>query len=265
MRLLTSILLLVISTSFACGSISKLNRQAADTLFPVSEENKLGAQLSADMEKELKISTDEVLNAFINELGAKAVKAAGSTVPAGIKFTFKVVDDPNTINAFAMPGGYVYFYTGLIKKATSEAEVMAVMTHEVAHVVRRHVAQRLIANHGAQSLIGAALGENPGLAGELASGIVGNGYLLKHSRDAESDADAVGITWILNTNYSPQGYVSFFEKLAAGGESQPEFLSTHPDPSNRVQSAKDYISKLKNAPTNLGDATRFAEIKARIK
>ncbi len=265
MRFLSSILLLLLSTTLACGTGSNLNRQAADALFPVSEENKLGAQLSVEVEKELKISTDEVLNNYIAELGAKTVKAAGGSVPAGIKFTFKVVDDPATINAFAMPGGYVYFYTGLIKKATSEAEVMAVMTHEVAHVVRRHVAQRLVANYGAQALLGAALGENPGLAGEIAGGIVGNGYLLKHSRDAESDADAVGIRWIITANYAPEGYVSFFEKLAAGGGSPPEFLSTHPDPSNRVQSAKDYIKNLPKKPTNMGDTARFNEIKARIK
>ena len=265
MRYLSTVLLLLLSTTIACGSTSRLNRQAADALFPVSEENKLGAQLSVDVEKELKISTDAVLTAYIAELGAKTVKAAGASVPAGIKFTFKVVDDPETVNAFAMPGGHVYFYTGLIKKATSEAEIMAVMTHEVAHVVRRHVAQRLIANYGAQALLGAALGENPGVAGEIAAGIVGNGYLLKHSRDAESDADDVGIRWITKANYSPQGYVSFFEKLASGGGSPPEFLSTHPDPSNRVQSAKDYISKLRNAPSNMGDATRFAAIKSRIK
>ena len=264
MRLSSLFVSLFLFLALGCGSASRLNRQAADVLFPVSEENKLGAQLSAQVETELKISSDEVLTNYIAELGAKTVKAAKGTIPEGIHFTFKVIDDPNTVNAFAMPGGYVYFYTGLIKEAQSEAEIMAVMTHEVAHVVRRHVAQRLVANYGAQALLGAALGENPGLAGEIAAGIVGNGYLLKHSRDAESDADTVGIVWITKANYTPQAYVTFFTKLAQAG-SPPEFLSTHPDPKNRVKSAQDYIKTLKSMPSNEGDAQRFSSVKARIK
>lgn len=264
MRFLTLNLLFVLLTStLSCASGSRLNRGAADLLFPVSEENKLGAKLAIEAEKEFKISTDPVLTAYIAELGNKAVKAAGKTVPKGIKFTFKVVDDSKTVNAFAMPGGYVYFYTGLIKTADSEAEIMAVMTHEVAHVVRRHVAQRLVATYGAQQLIGIALGESAGLVGEIIAGVAANGYLLKHSRDAESDADDVGIRWIVMANYDPNSYVSFFTKLAAHG-SPPEFLSTHPDPKNRVQSAKDYIKILNKVPTNNGDTTRFESMKARI-
>ena len=244
------IVIFLMCSTLSCGA-SQFGRGAADTLFPVSDENKLGAELSAEIEKELKLSTDAQLNAYVASLGTRTVAAAKGTVPAGIKFTFKVVDDPNTVNAFAMPGGYIYVYTGLLKKSENEAEVMAVMAHEVAHVTRRHIAQRLVATHGLQSLLSVALGENPGLVSEIATGVIANGYLLKHSRDAETDADAVGIEYTVDANYSPQGYVTFFDKLAADAAAVPAFLSTHPDPKGRANAARAYIKTHKNLPEKL--------------
>lgn len=255
----------VVGALSACGSNSGVSRATADLLLPPAEEVKLGKQLSAEAEQELKILEDPEVNAYITALGNKMVKQAGGTKPDEIKFVFKVVDDPKTINAFAMPGGFIYVYTGLIVAAKNESELIAVMGHEVAHVTRRHIAQRLVAMYGAQSLAAIALGNNPGLVGEIVAGVAANGYLLKHSRDAERDADAVGIRWVTGAGISPEGYVTFFQTLAKQGGSPPALLSSHPDPGERVQNARDFISKLSNPPKSTGDQAKFDAIKAKVR
>lgn len=252
-------------TLIGCGGNSKSGRAAADLLLPPSEETKLGKELSTEVEKELKILKDPEVTSYVASIGKKMVKQAGKTVPTGIKFQFKVVDDPKTVNAFAMPGGFIYVYTGLLLAAKNEAEVAAVMGHEVAHVTRRHIAQRLVAMYGIQSLASIALGNNPGLVSEIVAGVAANGYLLKHSRDAERDADAVGIRWITRAGYNPNAYVTFFETLAKQGGSPPELISSHPDPGSRVSSAKSFIKTVRNPPKSTGNSSKFASIQAKVK
>lgn len=233
------------------GAADTASRAAANALLPAREEEKLGDQFSRDVEKELALHEDKSVTSYISKLGNQVVKAAGDDVPKGIEFEFHVVDDPETINAFAGPGGQIYFYSGLLRKADDTAEVMAVMAHEVAHVTERHVARRLVAAYGLDSLSSAALGENPGLVGKLASTLVAQGFLLKYSRDHERQADSVGFEYMTKTAYNPRGFVSFFEKLQ-GGPSPPTFLSSHPNPSERIQTLKQKIAAGKNLPTKNG-------------
>ncbi|MFB6263264.1 MAG: M48 family metalloprotease, partial [Bradymonadaceae bacterium] len=118
---------------------------AANVALPPRKEEQLGDEVSEDYEakENVDLYEGEEVNAYIDRLGQRAVEAAGSRSPEPIDYDFKVIDAPETVNAFAMPGGYIYVYTGLIEQAETEAEVMSVMCHEVAHVTERHIAKSL--------------------------------------------------------------------------------------------------------------------------
>lgn len=252
MRTLSMTLLALLALAGGPTACKTTGTPIADAVVPVSQERDLGKQMSAEVEKDLKLSKNQAINDWIDNLGQRVVRKAANDVPKGIQFTFKVVDDPQTVNAFALPGGYIYVYTGLLKKAENEAEIVAVIGHEVAHVTQRHIAKRLTTMYGVSTIASLALGNNPSQIAEIAAGVVANGYLLKHSRDAERDADAVGIRYTVAMGYTPRGYVTFFRKLAEEPQ-PPVFLSSHPNPKERVRNAQAAIKKMSksvvNAPT----------------
>ncbi len=236
--LISLLTILTVPTGCKTGQASRF---MADAVLPPSQENELGKQMSVDVEKELKVLDNPAITAWIKGMGNKIAKAASKDIPKGIQFTFKVIDDDATVNAFAMPGGYIYIYTGLLKKAENEAEIAAVMGHEIAHVTRRHIAKRLTAAYGLSAVSAMALGQNPGMVAELVTGVVANGYLLKHSRDAERDSDKYGMGYMVNAGYNPKGYATFFTKLASSA-SPPAIVSSHPNPRERVSNAQKRIS-----------------------
>lgn len=256
--LLTLTLLLALSPMLGCKTASKTIDAATETtaniVLPPSEEIKLGDQLAAELEQQVKLHPDPQVQAYIQELGRKIVAAAGNRVPEGMTFTFKVIDDPETVNAFAMPGGHVYFYSGLLLKASSTAEVIGVMGHEVAHVTERHVAERLVQAYGLQMVLDMALGKNPGQIKQIAAGALAQGYLLKYGREQESESDTVGFSYVVRSGYDPHGMVTFFQKLAADSASIPTFLSSHPDPAERANELQQLIAKTRNVPTETGKA-----------
>src|SRR5690606_20571391 len=152
-------------------------------------------------------------------------------VPEGIDIAFKVVRDDQQINAFAIPGGNIYVYTGLLRAVDSEAELLAVLSHEVAHVTERHIAEQLAAQYGLETLAAVALGRDAGVLGQLVGAVAGQGFLLTYSRDHEQEADAVGLGYETRAGWDPNGYVTFFEELAeleGSGGWVPSFLQTHP-------------------------------------
>lgn len=165
------------------------------------------------------------------------------------KFPWKVtiIKNDEVLNAFAAPGGYMYFYTGLIKFLDNEAQFAGVMAHEMAHADRRHSTEMLTKQYGFGVLVGLILGDNPTMLSqiiaELAMGL-GN---LKYSRDNEYEADEYGVKYLYGTEYHARELAGFFEKMNALANSPrpPEFLSTHPSPDNRIQ-------KIEETWTNLG-------------
>ncbi|MGM0556647.1 MAG: M48 family metallopeptidase [Myxococcota bacterium] len=227
------------------GKTGKATKAATNVLLPPSQEVKLGRELARDVNKELTFHSNDEVQDYVRNLGDQIAKRADTPDP--IRYTFRVVDDDEQINAFAMPGGYIYIYSGLIKAADNEAELAAVMSHEIAHVSERHVAERLVAAYGLQALTDAALGENPGLIKQLVASVGTQGFLLKYSRDHEREADAVGFDYLVKTGYDPMGFVTFFEKIS-GGARMPEFMSSHPAPGNRIDAARERIRELDNVP-----------------
>lgn len=143
-----------------------------------------------------------------------------------------IIQDDNTLNAFAAPGGYMYVYTGLIKFLDRADDLAGVVGHEIAHADQRHSTKQLTQQYGISTLSTLLLGENPGLLGEIATGLVS----LSFSRADETDADEHSVDYLCDTEYASNGAAGFFQKLLDSGQTggTPAFLSTHPNPDNRV-------------------------------
>lgn len=235
-------LLATFTLSTGCATGKGAGRLVADAVLPPRQEVELGKQMSAEVEQEMKVLDNPAITAWIKGIGTKIGMAARKDIPKGIQLTFKVIDDDATVNAFAIPGGTIYIYTGLLKTAENEAEVAAVIGHEISHVTRRHIAKQMTAMYGLSALSSVALGNNPGLLAELVSNVAANGYLLKHSRDAEREADKYGMSYMVAAGYAPVGYVTFFTKLARS-PSPPAIISTHPNPRERVKNARERLAR----------------------
>lgn len=162
---------------------------------------------------------------YVNEIGQRlAAQSDRNQIP----YTFQVVAD-DSVNAFATSGGFVYINTGLIREATTEAELAGVMAHEIGHIVGRHSVNRMREIALANGIVG-ALGVSED---DLVNIGVQLALFLPNSRGAEYQADELGFANMGRAGYDQQGLVSFMRKLEGGGA--PEFLSTHPDPGNRVE------------------------------
>jgi predicted Zn-dependent protease len=149
-----------------------------------------------------------------------------------------IIRNDTVLNAFCTPGGYIYFYTGLVKFLDNEAEFAGVMGHEMSHAARRHSTEQLTKAYGLQVLINLVLGQNPSLLAEIAANLAAGLTALAFSRDDEYEADEYSVRYMYPTAYDARGVAGFFEKME-GSPQPPEFLSTHPNPGNRVQAINE--------------------------
>lgn len=173
------------------------------------------------------------------------------------KFAWEVfiVQDDNTLNAFCAPGGYIYVYTGLIKYLDSEDEFAGVLAHEIAHADRRHSTDQLTKAYGIGTLVSVVLGDNQSSLTDIAQNLV----FLSFSRSDETEADEYSVKYLCPTTLNAAGAAGFFEKIEAqGGSNPPQFLSTHPNPDNRI--AKIYEQR--NDLSCTGTATLDSEYAA---
>jgi beta-barrel assembly-enhancing protease len=231
----------------------EVTHSASWVLLPPAEEARLGQQVAAQFEREVTLLDDPEVQAYVRELGERV--AAVADVPDGIELRFTVVDAPDVVNAVALPGGHIYVYTGLMRVAQDEAELVAVLAHEVAHVTRRHIASQLVALFGIQTLTGMVLGDDPGMVAQLAAGVATQGYMLEFGREAEREADEVGLRYVVDAGWDPHGYVSFFSRLAQEDVDVPVFLRSHPAPRDRVANARRVIGELETVPDHDGRDT----------
>ncbi len=174
----------------------------------------------------------------------------------------RIIRDDKTLNAFCTPGGYIFVYTGLIKYLETEDQLAGVMGHEIAHADRQHSARQLEKQFGVALLIEIALGKKAGQElKDLANALVG----LRFSRDHEYEADAFSVEYLSATQYRCNGAADFFEKLMqSGAQTPPEFLSTHPNPGNRVEAINQKARSI-NCSTNKPDSkTEYQKFKASL-
>lgn len=167
------------------------------------------------------------------------------------KYQMEIIDNDSIMNAFAVPGGYVYIYTGLLKYLDSEAALAGVIGHEIAHVERRHATQRITAAYGMQIVASLALGNNPAQISEIAANLFTGLALLANSRSAEDEADEYSIKYLQGTRYYPGAVKFFFEKMRddglvnKNGSGIAIYLSTHPDPIERISTAEQRLKAAK--------------------
>jgi predicted Zn-dependent protease len=167
----------------------------------------------------------------------------------GFAWEYNLIDDPKMVNAWCMPGGKVAFYTGIMPICKDETGVAVVMGHEVAHAIANHgrerMSQQMVAQYGLSTL-GAVLGQNPTAGNDLLMQAIGAGAgvgMLKFSREHESEADRMGLIFMAMAGYDPNAAPAFWERMSggSGGQEPPEFLSTHPSHSTRINDLKGWI------------------------
>ena len=253
---------LAMLTSFACGGAVQNFNIVSD-----AQEIEMGGQFSNEIEKELKLFTDPEVVKYIQDLGQDLAKVSKR---ADITYHIKVVDTDD-VNAFALPGGFLYVNRGLISIADTESELAGVMGHEIGHVVGRHGAKSLSRQYGLQILTGLIVGRDPSVSRQIAAqfaGIGGTLGMFHYSREAEREADALGVQELYDAGIDPDGIAKFFEKLMSLHESEPSGLSslfsTHPPSSERVQNARADIALLPQKAGLRADSDRFQRIKKRL-
>jgi predicted Zn-dependent protease len=205
-------------------------------------------------------------NAYIDALGkALARHAPGEKYP----YQFKLVNDKG-INAFALPGGYIYINRGILETADNEAQVAGVVAHEIAHVALRHGTNQVSKAYIAQAplaVLGGVLGNGVGgVLAQLGIGFATNSILLKYSRDAEKQADLLGTQMLYDAGYAPAAMVEFFEKIQKESKGRAvEFFSSHPNPENRIGNVQTEIVKLGGTPSRgRTDSPDFRSVKNRL-
>ena len=233
--------------------------------YSLDREVALGRQLSQQVESSARVITDPVVTEYVNRIGQNLVRNSDARVP----FVIKVLDTEE-VNAFALPGGFFYVNSGLILAADNEAELAGVMAHEIAHVCARHATKNMtraqIWNMASVPLI--FIGGPVAYAiSEVASLAVPLGF-LKFSRDAEREADLLGLEYDYATGYDPQAFVEFFEKLNVEKKKQnmvAKAFATHPMNVERIEAAQDEIRKyLPDRPEYVLDTSEFESVKARL-
>jgi predicted Zn-dependent protease len=244
------------------------NRDVAKgaNFYSLEKEIALGKQLAQEVERQAKIIDDPIVAEYVNRVGQNIVRNSDAKVP----FTIKVVED-ESVNAFALPGGFFFVNTGLILNASNEAELAGVMAHEIAHVAARHGTRQAtkaeLANYMSIPLI--FMGGWAGYGIRQAAGFLVPMSLLKFSRGYESEADMLGLQYMYKTGYDPASFVDFFEKIQALEKKKhgavAELFSSHPMTDDRIQAAQKNIQEnLEARPEYVVNTSEFNEVKARL-
>ena len=239
------------------------------------QEVALGVQSAPQMAAQFGgLLPDEAVQAYVKDVGRRVVASSGAA-QTPYKFDFHVLRDAQTVNAFALPGGQIFITAALLKRLQNEAQLAGVLGHEVGHVIGRHSSEHLAKARLTQGLVSAAgvAGSGDYSSGQTAAMIanmVGSMVNMRYGREDELESDAFGLNYMAQAGYDPRALKDVMRILAdsRGGSSQPEFLSTHPDPGNRAQRIEQAIAEKypNGAPSNatLGDQNAFERIRARI-
>ena len=213
------------------------------------QELALGFQSAQEVLKKEKISSDPQKNAMVKRIGQRIANVSGQS---NYKWEFFVIENDKEANAFCLPGGKVFVYTGLFKYVANDDELAAVMGHEIGHALARHGAERMsrgqLAQTGGQLLSAVMQGRgNPQNTAMVMQAFgIGTqlGIMLPHSRVQEYEADHIGLVLAAKAGYNPQAALSFWEKFSQNGQTPPEYLSTHPAPVNRIKEIRALLPQL---------------------
>jgi predicted Zn-dependent protease len=211
-------------------------------LFSIQNDKDLGAQMAAEIEANSNefplLSRTQYPQAYdyLDEMVSEILDNADVTYKDEFVWEVHIIDQP-ILNAFVTPGGYIYVYSGLIKYLDKADDLAGVLGHEIAHADQRHSSKQLQRQYGISVLLSMIIGNEPSQLENAIGQIAGTGAVLAFSRGAEAEADEYSVQYLAKTRYACNGAASFFQKLIDEGQGggTPEFLSTHPNPDNRVE------------------------------
>jgi predicted Zn-dependent protease len=256
-RLLLIAGLLATALTATCVTTGPGGKQSL-ILISDAQEVEIGQQVDAEVRSTEKLLPDSAWQRYLAEVGQRIVKVCDRQE---IEYHFAVIES-DQINAFATPGGYVYFYTGILNMMEDEAELAAVMAHEVSHVVGRHSVKHLQTALGASVLLQIVLGErSEGAWGQVAGIVLGLG-LTGYGRGHELEADEYGVHYMKEAGYNPDGARTMFKKLAAlsGDDGQrsvfESLTSTHPETQERLAKIDAQIAAM---PRSVDDLPRHQD------
>lgn len=238
-------------------------------MFSAQQDVEIGAQSAAEAERQLPILNDREVDAYVNRIGQKLAANAGGPQ---FQYRFRVVN-ASDINAFALPGGYIYVNRGVLENARNEGEVAGVVAHEVAHVALRHGTHQASKAYAAQAglqilggLLGGKVGNNTAQILNTIGGVGLNALFLKYSRDLETQADVRGAQILAASGYTPADMVSFFHTLESVDTSKKtSWLSNHPAPPDRIARLEKERQLLKEPASPTQNVAQLASIKSELR
>jgi predicted Zn-dependent protease len=231
-------------------------------IYSMETDIKIGQAYAAELDRSLKLIQDPVVNEYVNRVGQNLARNSDAKIP----FTIKVVDD-DSINAMALPGGFLYVNSGLIMAADDEAEMAGAMAHEIAHVALRH-ATRAMSRARLAEILSIPIGITVPMPVNV-PGLVLPVTFLKFSRNFETEADYFGLQYMYKAGYDPNGLVVSFEKIQALEKRKPGTLSrvfaTHPLTPDRIKKCQKEIATILPARDHYMETTsEFSDIKNRL-
>jgi predicted Zn-dependent protease len=234
--------------------------------YSVAQEMALGRQLAAEVEKQARVVSDPIVAEYINRLGQNLARNSDSSFP----MTFRLLQ-ADEINAFTLPGGYVFLSTGILNLSDNEAELASVIAHELAHAAARHATRQAtrqdLINAGKLPLI--VTGRLAGLAARQIAGVAGSMAFYHFSREYETEADLLGLQYLWKAGYDPSASVEMFERVESVEKARPGAVSrlfrTHPLTATRIgKTQKDIEGLLPSSTEYKLNTSEYETIRERI-
>jgi predicted Zn-dependent protease len=244
----------------------KIGGSGLGNWYSLEHEISIGRDYSREIEGSVKLIQDPVVTEYVNRIGQNLVRNSDAKVP----FTIKVIDSEE-VNAFALPGGFLYVNSGLIRAAQDEAELAGVMAHEIAHVAARHATRQMTRSQmfNLASIPLIFVGGGVGVAVQQAAGLAMPLSLTKFSRGFETEADYLGVEYLYKSGYDPQAFISFFERIQAQEKQKPGLIakafSDHPQTADRMKKTQREIAGILPArEAYLISTSDFEEVKSHL-
>jgi predicted Zn-dependent protease len=248
------IAIVVVIGYFGRSTKNPVTGQSQRVALSVDQEIALGLQSAPEMAAQFGgLHPDPTAQALVDRVGARLLQQGFEGVDLPYPFEFHLLADTKTVNAFALPGGQIFITAALYTRLETEGQLAGVLGHEIGHVIERHGAEHMAKQQLTQGLIGAvAVGATdpnspvgPQQAAMMAQ-LVGQMVNMKYGRDDELESDRWGVRLLLDSGYDPRALIAVMEILreASGGSGQPEFMSTHPDPGNRIARIEAVIAEM---------------------
>jgi beta-barrel assembly-enhancing protease len=237
---------------YSSSSVNPVTGRTQHISMSHHDEMVLGMNSAPEMARQMGgVSPDTRLDQLVDRVGARLVAVLPADAPP-YSYEFHVLEDDATVNAFALPGGQIFITEALLSRLETEGQLAGVLGHEIGHVVGRHGAEHMEKAKLTQGLVGAvgvAASDSPegARAAQAVASMVGNMITMKYGRNDELESDALGLQFMHAAGYDPRALIRVMEILreASGGNaSRPEFMSTHPDPGNRIERINEALREM---------------------